>query len=228
MASNFKITYNVDLVFCIDATASMDNVINIVKRNAINFYNDVITAMEKKHKVINRMRIRVIAFRDYLADKENAMLCTRFFELPKESELLKKVVNSIEAVGGGDDPEDGLEALAYAMRSDWDTEGMKRRQVIVVWSDAATHPLGYGASMPNYPKQMAKNFNELTAWWGSKQSPGYMDYHAKRLILFAPDQEGWSTISDNWENVIHYPSEAGNGLNDVNYEQIIDSIANTI
>lgn len=36
------------------------------------------------------------------------------------------------------------------------------------------------------------------------------------------------TISDNWENVIHFPSEAGNGLNDVNYEQIIDSIANTI
>ena len=159
MGSNYKITYNVDLVFCIDATASMDNVINIVKRNAINFYSDVIAAMEKKHKVINRMRIRVIAFRDYIADKENAMLSTRFFNLPEENDKLKKTVNSIVAFGGGDEPEDGLEALAYAMRSDWDTEGMKRRQVIVVWSDAATHPLGFGASMPNYPKNMAKNFN---------------------------------------------------------------------
>lgn len=228
MASNYKITYNVDLVFCIDATASMDNIINIVKRNAINFYNDLIAAMDKKHKVINCMRIRLIAFRDYIADKENAMLSTRFFKLPEESEYLKKMVSSIVAFGGGDEPEDGLEALAYAMRSDWNKEGMKRRQVIVVWSDAATHPLGYGSSVENYPPQMAKNFNELTAWWGTQQSPGYMDYHAKRLILFTPDEEGWSTISDNWENVIHYPSEAGNGLNEVSYEQIIDSIQNTI
>ena len=107
MGSNYKITYNVDLVFCIDATASMDNVINIVKRNAINFYSDVIAAMEKKHKVINRMRIRVIAFRDYIADKENAMLSTRFFNLPEENDKLKKTVNSIVAFGGGDEPEDG-------------------------------------------------------------------------------------------------------------------------
>lgn len=228
MGSNYKITYNVDMVFCIDATASMDNVINIVKHNAINLYQDIMRAMDEKHKVISKMRIKIIAFRDYLADEEKAMLCTRFFTLPDEAEDLKRSVNSITAIGGGDDPEDGLEALAYAIRSDWDKEGMKRRQIIVVWSDAATHPLGFGASSPHYPPQMVKSFGELTSWWGSRQSPGFMDYSAKRLILFAPDEEGWSVISNNWDNVIHFPSEAGLGLNDVSYAQIIDAIRNTI
>lgn len=228
MAGNYKITYNVDIVFCIDATASMDNIINIVKQNAINFYGDVVNAMQVKHKTISKMRIRVIAFRDYIADGNNAMLSTRFFNMPEERELLRKTVESIKAVGGGDEPEDGLEALGYAMRSDWNMDGNKSRHIIVVWSDASTHPLGYGSKMPNYPKAMAKNFGELTAWWGGQQQRGFMDYHAKRLILFTPDQEGWSTISNNWENVIHYPSEAGKGLSDYNYEQIIDSIANTI
>lgn len=228
MANNYKITYNVDLVFCIDATGSMDNVINIVKNNALNFYKDVTEAMSKKSKVINKLRIKIIAFRDYLADGDDAMLNTDFFILPDEADDFSKIVKSIQAKGGGDEPEDGLEALAYAIRSKWDTEGMKKRQVIVVWSDASTHQLGFGSKASNYPAKMAKDMTELTSWWGDKQNNGFTDYHAKRLLLFTPNQPGWSTISDNWENVIHFPSVAGQGLNEVNYAQIIDSIANTI
>ena len=230
MGSNMstKVTYNVDLVFCIDATASMGDLINVVKVNAINLYQDIIQTMAQKQKVINKIRVKVIAFRDYIYDKENAMLTTRFFNLPEEADLLKNLIGQITAMGGGDDPEDGLEALAFAMRSDWDKEGMKKRHVIVVWSDAATHPLGYGREVANYPQQMPKTFGELTAWWGSKQCPGYMNNQAKRLLLFTPDKEGWKTISDTWDNVIHFPSEAGKGLQNVDYKTIIDAIANTI
>jgi len=227
MGSNYKVTYNVDLVFCIDSTGSMDNVINIVKENAINFYQDVMSTMEAKHKVINQLRIKIISFRDYLADGENAMLNTDFFILPDQAQEFADVVNSIEADGGGDDPEDGLEALGYAIRSKWTDQGTKRRQVIVVWSDDATHDLGYGAAAPNYPSKMAKDFNELTAWWGDRES-GYMDYSAKRLILYTPDLPAWNIISSTWENVLHFPSKAGEGLTDVTYEHIINTIANTI
>lgn len=230
MGSNMstKVTYNVDLVFCIDATASMGDLINVVKVNAINLYQDIIQTMAQKQKVINKIRVKVIAFRDYIYDRENAMLTTRFFNLPEEADLLKNLIGQIRAMGGGDDPEDGLEALAFAMRSDWDKEGMKKRHVIVVWSDAATHPLGFGREAKNYPQQMPKSFGELTAWWGSRQCPGYMNNQAKRLLLFTPDKEGWKTISDTWDNVIHFPSEAGKGLQNVDYKTIIDAIANTI
>ncbi len=227
MGSNYKLTYNVDLVFCIDSTGSMENIINIVKQNAINFYHDVTMAMQRKNKVINQLRIRIISFRDYLEDGENAMLTTDFFCLPEEAQLFSDVVNSIEADGGGDPPEDGLEALAFAIRSPWTQEGVKRRQVIVVWTDDATHDLGFGAAAPNYPPEMARNFAELTSWWGNKQG-GYMDFSAKRLILYAPDLPSWNLISNTWDNVLHFPSKAGEGLNEVSYEQIINTIANTI
>ncbi|MBQ2696239.1 MAG: VWA domain-containing protein [Clostridia bacterium] len=228
MASNYKITYNVDMVFCIDCTGSMDNIIDIVKNNALNFYHDVTSVMESKNKHISQLRVRVVAFRDYLADAENAMLVTDFFKLPEQSADFERCVRSLVADGGGDDPEDGLEALAYAIKSPWETEGMKKRQVIVVWTDAATHKLGFGRTSPYYPSGMASDLNELTAWWGGVQQTGYIDRNAKRLVLYAPDAPDWNLISQNWDNVLHFPSQAGNGLSELDYNQIIDTITNTI
>jgi hypothetical protein len=107
MGSNTKMLYNVDLVFCIDATASMTHLIGTVKQNAINFQKDLAAAMEGKKKSINQLRIRIIAFRDYLADQENAILGTKFFTLPQDTDLFVHSVNSIAAFGGGDDPRTG-------------------------------------------------------------------------------------------------------------------------
>lgn len=228
MGSNYKISYTVDMVFCIDCTGSMDNILEIVKNNALNFYNDVVQSMSAKGKNVDKLRVRIVAFRDYIADGDNAMMVTDFFTLPDDAMNFERCVRSLVAKGGGDEPEDGLEALAYAMRSNWNTEGMKKRQIIVVWTDASTHPLGYGARMNNYPQGMAGSMQELTAWWGDKQNEGYVDQRAKRLLLFAPDKPGWSDISNNWDNVIHFPSEAGNGLKELEYGQIIATIANSI
>lgn len=223
MGNNYKVTYNVDLVFCIDSTGSMGSIIELVKNNAINFYRDLMTTMEAKHKVINQLRIKIISFRDYIADGDNAMLNTDFFLLPEQSSEFAEVVNSIEADGGGDDPEDGLEALAYAIRSKWTTEGVKKRQVIVVWTDDATHDLGFGKAAANYPTKMAKDFDELTSWWDT-----YMDKQAKRLVLYAPELPSWNLITNAWDNVITFPSKAGEGLKDTTYDEILSTIAQTI
>lgn len=228
MASNYKLTYNVDMVFCIDCTGSMDNIIEIVKNNALNFYQDVTDAMEKKHKHITQLRVRVVAFRDYDADKKEAMMVTDFFKLPQEAEEFEKRIRSLKAKGGGDDPEDGLEALAYAIKSKWDTEGMKKRHIIVVWTDAATHPIGYGKKSEYYPNGMPNDIKELSSWWGSVQEKGIMDENSKRLLLFAPDAPDWNVISQNWSNVLHFPSEAGDGLESLEYSEIIDVISNSI
>ncbi len=216
------------MVFCIDATGSMGGVIDMVKSNAIHLYEDVMASMAQKGKTVDKLRVKLIAFRDYIADGENAMLASEFFALPEQSKELEDCVKSIEAFGGGDDPEDGLEALGYAIKSHWNEEGMKKRQVIVVWTDAPTHQLGAGGDAPNYPTKMAKSFSELTAWWGDEASGGFINQSAKRLLLFAPDAPYWSTISDMWDNVIHFPSVAGEGLGEFDYKQIIDAISNTI
>ena len=79
---NFSFDYNVDMVFCIDATGSMGGLIDKVKNNALNFYQDVQKMMTNKQKKIAQLRVRVIAFRDYAADGDDAMMVTDFFNLP--------------------------------------------------------------------------------------------------------------------------------------------------
>lgn len=221
--------YTVDMVFCIDATGSMEDttgsstkIINLVKQNALNFYSDFNNVMMGKSKKVRQLRVRVIAFRDYLADGEEAMLVTDFFNLPQQADEFEACINSIHADGGGDIPEDGLEALAYAIKSNWTTEGAKKRQVIVVWTDAGTHDMGYGSRSPYYPNGMPQSLSDLNDWWDD------MNRNYKRLVLFAPDEYGWSYISENWENVVHVPSVAGNGLAEQNYSEILHTIAQSL
>ena len=221
--------YSVDMVFCIDATGSMEDVtgsqqkiINMVKQNALNFYSDLTKIMSEKRKNIHQLRVRVVAFRDYIADGPQAMMVTDFFHLPQQAAEFEACVNSIHADGGGDIPEDGLEALAYAIKSKWSNESQKRRHVIVVWTDAVTHDLGYGRRSPNYPKGMPQDFSELNDWWDE------MNENTKRLILFAPDGPRWDYIARNWSNVVHFPSVAGNGLAENSYSDIMGAIANSV
>lgn len=224
---SYKLTYHVDMVFCIDATGSMRHVIEFVKKNALNLYHDIVAEMASKHKLVNKMRVRVIAFRDYVADGEEAMLSSDFFELPEQAQLFYDCVNGIEARGGGDIPEDGMEALGFAIRSDWTREGVKKRHIIVMWSDAPTHELGYARIAPWYPEGMAKDFDELSLWWEDEQLGGGMDESAKRLLLFAPDAPGWNRVSSEWGQVIHVQT-VSEGLLDVEYRQVLDAVCNTI
>ena len=236
MNSNYKMTYNVDLVFCIDATGSMDNLIDTVKKNALNFYEDLTQTMKEKNKVIQQIRVRVIAFRDYLEDGENAMTASGFFNLPEQAGELKECLSHIKAHGGGDIPEDGLEALAYAIRSPWDTDGIKKRHVIALWTDAPAHPIGYGKASPEYPEKMAASFEELSRWWGDMQNGGYMDPRAKRLVMFAPEYDDsrettpsvWTKIAKTWDQTILSPVDLENGLINIGYETILNEIGNTI
>lgn len=233
-----KLKYHVDMVFCIDCTESMDNILDIVKDRALHFYNDVQNIMAAEDKHIDQFRLRVVAFRDYMAyakeknsgaHSNQPMLITDFFTLPEDAHKFQISVKSLQPVGGGDDPEDGLEALAYAIRSDWDMQGHKSRHVIVLWTDAVPHDLGYGRSSGCYPRGMAKDLGELTQWWGDSQMAGYMpDQDAKRLILFTPDEGNWQYISSYWDQVIHFPSSAGQGLKEYDYKSILACIAQSI
>src|SRR3712207_1969358 len=126
------VKYNVDIVFCVDATSSMRDLIEMVKGNVLRFNEDLQKAMEEEGKVIDSLRVKVIGFRDYYFDGEKAMQESKFFSLPQEKEEFANFVNPIRAEGGGDIPENSLEALVLAMNSDWSTGGDKRRQVIVM------------------------------------------------------------------------------------------------
>ena len=220
------LSYAVDIVFCVDVTGSMTPILDQVKANALRFYGDVQSNLTAKGKAIDELRVRVVAFRDIVADGEAALQESPFFELPAEETGFSGFVNGLVAEGGGDAPESGLEAVALAMTSPWTTRGDRRRQVIVVWTDQPAHSLDASAVPPAFAGRVPADFSALTDVWEDPQGP--LGSSSKRLIVFAPDGPGWSDISGVWENVVHHPSQAGSGLSDIDYGTIIDSIGNSV
>jgi hypothetical protein len=218
--------YAVDIVFCIDATGSMSPILDRVKDNALRFYDDVQKNLTDKGKNIDELRVRVIAFRDFKADGAAALQESPFFSLPEEQASFAEFVRGVVPEGGGDAPESGLEAVALGINSPWTTSGDRRRQVIVVWTDSSAQPLDAGIVPVPYGDKIPKDFSALTDLWENEQ--GVMGVSSKRLIVFAPDGPGWTDISGVWENVVHHPSKAGEGLSEVDYGTIIDSIANSV
>jgi hypothetical protein len=220
------LSYAVDIVFCIDVTGSMTPILDQVKANALRFYDDVQANLTAKGKTVDELRVRVIAFRDFVADGGAALDESPFFPLPAAQSEFSRFVNGLIAEGGGDAPESGLEAVSLGINSPWTTSGDRRRQVVVVWTDQPAHPLDPTVVPPELSSRVPADFSELTDLWENEQGP--MGSSSKRLILFAPDGPGWSDISSVWENVVHHPSQAGGGLSDIDYGTIIDSIGNSV
>ena len=226
LAAPRGLSYAVDIVFCIDVTGSMTPIIDQVKANALRFYDDVQSNLTAKGKNVDQLRVRIIGFRDFVADGAAALDESPFFTLPDERADFSAFVNGLVAEGGGDAPESGLEAVALAIDSSWTTVGDRRRQVIVVWTDQPAQPLNPSVLPPDIASRVPLDFSALTDAWEDEQ--GRMGSSSKRLILFAPDGPGWSDISGVWENVVHHPSQAGGGLSEVDYGTIIDSIGNSV
>ena len=223
---------NVDLVLCIDGTGSMGPFIEEVKDTASTFYERVTVALKEKKRVAKQLRIKVIVFRDYYdreGDKFPPMMESEFFSLPSQTAQFKKFVSAIEPWGGGDEPENGLEAVALAMQSDWVKEGVKRRHIIMVWTDASAHSLdkNVGSKPSDYPQNMPKNNVELYDWWNDPQG-GKMNASAKRLILFAPNTQPWTDMGENLENTAYAPSKAGKGMAEQDMNLVLATLANSI
>ena len=180
--------------------------------------------MESHSKSVQQLRIKVIAFRDFGVDSE-PLVESKFFVLNEdgEAEAFHDFVNAIEASGGGDLPENSLEALAVAMKSEWVTTGSIRRHVIMMFTDAAALPLGEKAGCPGYPEGMPADIAELHDWWEGQE----MEKRAKRLLVFAPDMEPWSNMVD-WTNTFHTASQAGAGCTEADMGVCITLLVNSI
>lgn len=220
--------YDVDICLVIDKTGSMLPILETVKQNALRLYDDIKQNMSAKGKIINTMRVRVLFFGDYVADGAEAFYGCDFLEMPEQALLLKQCVESARAYGGGDDPEDGLEALAFGIRSKWCSGNSKKRHIICLFTDDNAHDLGFGKAVAGYPQNAPKSYEELLCMWGTAQFPGEMDPYAKRLLLFAPNKGYWQRIAKEWENTVLMPVETAKGLRDVTYQSVLDTVGNSI
>ena len=227
------IQYNVDIVFCIDVTGSMSPVIDLVKEKVRKFPHDLKDNLDKKGKIANNVRIRVVAFRDFGNDNSaDAMQASEFFLVEPSTDMAKfeSFVNGLSASGGGDEPESALEALSIAQSSDWTHEGDKQRHVTVIFTDATAHKLEsrVGEVSGPFKDQVAASLDELTDWWEGNQTVQQPNKVFRRLLIFGTDAYPWNEIADAWGHTGFLPFQAGKGLEDVDYLMILDIITGAI
>lgn len=243
-ASDKGIQTNVDIVFVIDATRSMQDTIDMVKNAAITFHEKLCDVLQENKRTVQNLRIKVIWFRDFYYDGEYALGESRFFTLPDEGEDFRDFVNEIHEAGGGDDPESALEALTLAMRSDFVQEGEKKRHIIILFTDAAAHPFEdydslvaeaaeKGCTPKIYPENMPKNLGEFySAWQGDEScqdmldgTGSKLDPSGRRLVLFAPNDYPWTDMEVDLEHVIRKEIEPGNGGSELEMDDVYAQIA---
>ena len=221
--------YNVDIVMCIDATGSMGGIIDTVKASALTFHEQLQAAMEAADKAVDILRVKVIVFRDYGRDGDGAMAESQFFTLPDQASEFSAYVSGIEARGGGDIPENALEAIALALKSEWTTAPGKKRHVVLMFTDAPALPLGARKDCPNYPADMPADLAALGAMWEGTTDNQEATYNpnAGRLVVFAPNAEPWTELTV-WNRYWHAPSKAGEGLSEFDMTTVLDLLVGSI
>jgi hypothetical protein len=226
-----NLRYAVDIVMCIDVTGSMRPVLDSVKDSALSFHERLERMMAEQGKSVSQLRLKIIAFRDFGDNADDAVEETDFLVFPEQAADFEKFVRHLEPSGGGDRPESGLEALALAINSPWERGLDRRRHVIALFTDAPAHPLGMPDALaaPGYPHHLPRTMDDLFEQWGyARSQAAVMENSAKRLVLFAPEEEPWAAIAEDWNFTMFFPSRAGDGLEEFEMDQIIHTIAHTL
>jgi hypothetical protein len=122
----------VDIIFVLDVTESMQPYIDTVKQNVIQFAQDL-SANNRDY------RLGLVTFEDYVVSKYPDCNCAYRNSFTSDVHQFTDWVGTLHAGGGGDIPEDQLDALAYAASFPFrpNAEG-----IIIIVTDAPPHTKG--------------------------------------------------------------------------------------
>lgn len=125
----------VDIVFVMDVTESMQPYIDAVKQNIISFAQDL-AANNRDY------RLGLVTFEDYVISKYPDCNCPYRSAMTSDVHQFIDWVSGLHAGGGGDIPEDQLDALAYAASFPFRPEA---EGIIILVTDAPPHHAGDGS-----------------------------------------------------------------------------------
>ncbi|MBR1910998.1 MAG: VWA domain-containing protein [Treponema sp.] len=123
---------DVDIVFAIDATGSMKDDLESLKKTWVPMLMEQLEDFE-------HIRLGLLFYRDYKDDYSYKQLPVKLFEFTDSGEEFQKNINSIRIRGseGGDIPEPVYEALYASLKYfDWRPDATKK---IILIGDAAPH-----------------------------------------------------------------------------------------
>jgi len=126
----------VDIVFVMDVTESMQPYIDAIKSNMISFARDLAGN--------NRdYRLGLVTFEDYVVSKYPDCDCAYRNQLTSDVNQFISWVGSLHAGGGGDIPEDQLDALSYAASLPYRPDA---QVILILITDAPPHHAGDGSA----------------------------------------------------------------------------------
>jgi hypothetical protein len=125
----------VDIVFVLDVTESMQPYIDAVKQNIIQFAQDL-AANNRDY------RLGLVTFEDYVVSKYPDCNCEYRNTMTSDVQKFTGWVGTLHAGGGGDIPEDQLDALAYASSFPFRPEA---QAIVIIVTDAPPHHDGDGS-----------------------------------------------------------------------------------
>lgn len=215
----------VDIVFCLDMTMDTyrwDNLMRLMHEGKESFYKRL---TREGQSTPDALRVRFVLFRDYKWN-DAPMVESRFFDMSTEYE---DAVAFLEAqpdpCGGGDAAENSLEALVFAMKSDWVKTDSFKRHIVVLFTDEDAKPLGECKDCPDYPANMPTSLDELVALWGE------MDVRAGNLIMLAPPTQTYLDLCNKMWDLGYYVFSCdfeGCSSDNVGFEEAMSLISITI
>lgn len=215
---------NVDIVVCLDATAGMKHCFDSLKESVRKLPFIIAEAITSYGDLIDSLRVKVIAFRDYCDDL--VMEESPFFEFPYDQSDFESFLSWINAWGGGDSPNNGLEALYYAMKSDFVTERYDR-QIIILFTNSDALPLGERSTFPSYPLDMVDEDGLVDFWTNCRypKDPSIkLREKLKRLIIFAPSGSKYHELTSKLNRSVFCPVDDYDGFADIDIEGMIRSL----
>jgi hypothetical protein len=126
----------VDIVFVLDVTESMQPYIDAVKANVIEFAQDLQSNSRD-------YRLGLVTFEDYVVSSYPDCNCAYRDSFTSDVKQFTDWVGTLNAGGGGDIPEDQLDALAYAAKFPFRPEA---EGIIIIVTDAPPHHDGDGSA----------------------------------------------------------------------------------
>lgn len=219
-----------DIVFLLDASGSMSECIQAVTQNISTFVDTLSASDANGGVLIKDWRIRVLAYRDRLADGSYW-----FIDNPFTSDIaeVKSQLAAIEAKGGGDEPESLMDAM-YTL-TQWSAAekgatasptGWRHRhdaaRVVVIFTDASCHP----------------TFKTAAGTDGSVDDL-IQAYHANKLkvVMYAPEAPLYADLAAmnglEWEPVGKLGENPVQALRDYtrntdNFRKVMEALAKTV
>ena len=142
---------DIDIVFAIDATGSMKNDIETLKK-------DLIPALMEKYKTATSVKFGLLFYRDYGDSFNYKGLPVRFYGFTDDLKAFNKNLNALKIIGkeGGDIPEAVYEAI-YASSEYYNWRFGVNRMIILI-GDAEPHPKPRG--LGKYSKEFVMSAAE--------------------------------------------------------------------